>query len=162
MKPLRHFLAIGSIGLALTIPMTVSAEEDTSQKNEAKENTCFWISSIRDFRAIDNKHVYLRGAGKEQKFLATLFQRCTGVRWAETIALQSRPTSRICSKGNEYLHVFDQPGSSFPQRCLIDDIECVESLDAARALVEDRKRAKDEAEEKDVSELQTTGSSNIR
>jgi|GEM_PF-4575032 len=162
MNKFRQLLAVSSISLAFAVPLTASAEEETSQDKTTKENTCFWIDSIRDFRAIDNKHVYLRGAGKEQKFLATLFQRCYGVRWAETIALQSRPTSRICSRGNEYLHVFDQPGTTFPQRCLIDDIERVESLDAARALVEERKKDKDSEEEKDVSELQSETHSSLQ
>ena len=162
MNKFRKLLAAGSISLAFAVPLTASADEATPENKAEKENTCFWIDSIRDFRAIDNKHVYLRGAGKEQKFLATLFQRCHGVRWAETIALQSRPTSRICSRGNEYLHVFDQPGSTFPQRCLIDDIERVESLDAARALVEERKKAKDATDEKDVSQVQTNSTGTIQ
>jgi len=162
MNKFRQLLAVGSISLAFAVPLTASAEEETSQDKEVKENTCFWIDSIQDFRAIDNKHVYLRGAGKEQKFLATLFQRCYGVRWAETIALQSRPTSRICSRGNEYLQVIDRSRSTFPQRCLIDDIERVESLDAARDLVEERKQANESAEENDVSQLQAETSSAIQ
>ena len=154
MHTLRHILAIGGIGLALTLPLAASAEEASANEAEPKENICFWVSSVRDFRAIDNKHVYLKGTGKEQKFLATLFQHCHGVRWAETIALQSRPTSRICSNGNEHLQVFDHSRSSLPKRCLISDIERVESLDAAKALVAKRKADKKAQEEKDVSELE--------
>ncbi len=128
--------------------------ERAAAEDGASDRICFWTRNIDDFRAIDNKHVYLDGVGKNEKFLATLFNHCHGIRFAEVIKLSSRPTSRVCDNGNEHIEIYES-GFSFPQRCLIADIERVESLDQARAWVEERKKQADDQEE-DVSSLDMT------
>ena len=147
MMALRKLSALVFGLLVLTSVQAYAEEPQTSDADAKSEKTCFWLSSIDDFRAIDNRHVYLKGVGQKRKYLATLFSSCYGVRFTESIALSSRPTSRICSNSNDYLHVFDHGSSPIARRCLISNIEPVESLDAARALVEERKEAKEKAKQ---------------
>lgn len=139
---------LAALGIALGVTLSsgsVWAEEDSANAEDgASEKTCFWLRNINDFRAIDNRHVWVRGPTRKNQYLLTLFQNCTGVRFTEHIALDTRPTNRLCSNGNEHLTVLD---GSFSQRCLISNVERVETIKQARELVQARKDAKEQKDE---------------
>jgi len=134
-----------TVGLALSFSLGAAAQEEPTDDHKADVTdntgkTCFWIRQINGWQSIDNRHVYVSGGGKREKFLLTLFNRCYGVRFAENIALKSRPTSRLCSNGNERLFVLDRIRTE--HSCLISDVERVADYKAAKQLVSERKAAK--------------------
>ena len=133
--------ALAGVGLAASLSFAaLAADDSTDDSMTADESgrTCFWLSSINDFRAIDNHHVYVRGVGKDERYLLTLMNYCNGIRFTETIALESRPTERLCSNGNEHLTVVD--GGGLKQRCVISDVQPVADIDEARSIVEAKKK----------------------
>ena len=132
-------------GFTVSLAWGATAQEEQAEDNKAditdeSGRTCFWLRNITGWNSIDNRHVYVSGGGKRGRFLLTLFNYCYGIRFAEDIALNTRPTSRLCSNGNERLFVLNR--SRRRQSCLISDVERVEDLKAAKLLVSDRKAAK--------------------
>ena len=95
------------------------------------------VVNVRGFSIIDNQHLVLNGA-VSRHYLVTLRHVCPSMRFEHTIATSFGPTATIQSPRFEYIYTRDQD-----QRCYIDTIEEVESLDAARALLAER--AEDEA-----------------
>jgi|GEM_PF-5923224 len=142
-------------GLVASIVMTMSFSWHTAWADEAAaptENksveTCFWLSQIEDFRSIDTRHVWVQGVGKDDQYLLTLFSSCTSLPFAETIALSTQPTERLCSNANEHLILLDQDVDN--QSYVITTVEKVKSLEAARELT--ASRAKQEKKTSDVPE----------
>lgn len=132
-------------GLALSFSLGAAAQEEPIDDHKAditdeSGKTCFWLRNINGWNSIDNRHVYVSGGGKRGKFLLTLFNYCYGVRFAENIALKTRPTSRLCSNGSERLYVLDH--RRVEHSCLISDVERVTDFKAAKQLVSERKAAK--------------------
>ena len=147
MTQIKTWIACMAIvaGFTVSLALGAAAQEEQAEDHKADNTdesgrTCFWLRNITGWNSIDNRHVYVSGGGKRGKFLLTLFNYCYGVRFAEDIALQTRPTSRLCSNGNERLFVLDHTRGR--HSCLISDVERVENLKAARQLVSDRKAAK--------------------
>jgi hypothetical protein len=144
--PTNWLAALGiALGAAISISSPTWAEDEMGKAAENKSmRTCFWLHSINDFRAIDNYHVWVRGVSRKEQYLLTLFQYCNGVRFTEHIALQTHPTNRLCSNGNEHLIMLDH---NYNRRCLISNIEPVGDIKEARELVNARKEAKEERED---------------
>lgn len=117
--------------------------EDTDTNNtyegdaDARHRECIYVPGIDSFNVIDNKHLTVSTSPKRM-YLITLWNRCHDLRWAHQIAIKSTG-SWTCSHSRDMILTEDQ-------RCMIEDIERVESHDAAKALVAERKES-DEAEE---------------
>lgn len=148
---------LAALGIVLSVTLSsgnVWAEDDTTNAEEnASERTCFWLRSINDFRAIDNYHVWVRGPTRKYQYLLTLFQYCGGVRFTEHIALDTRPTNRLCSNGNEHLTVLDH---GYSRRCLISNVERVATIKEARELVQARKEAKEQDDDASLDTSENT------
>ncbi len=129
------FAIVLAVGLQAALADTEEAATDVTSSK-----TCFWLSQINDFRSLDNRHVWLKGVGKDDQYLLTLFSSCTGLPFAQSIALSTRPTQRLCSNANEHLILIDQGVGN--RRCMISNVERVENLDAARELVAKREEEK--------------------
>jgi hypothetical protein len=108
------------------------ATADSETGYSSKEN-CFNIRQISSWSAIDRDHVYLK-EGVNNHYLVTLFSSCPGLRNANAIAL-SNSMGRMCP--NDFGRItFRDAGMR--SSCRIDDIEKVESKDAAVSLAEAR------------------------
>jgi len=144
---LSHFTAGIVITLSLFLPAALAEAANTTEadNNKTSTRTCFWLSQISDFRAIGNKHVWIKGVGNDDHYLLTLFSSCTGLRFAETVAFSTRPTQRLCNNANEHLILVDQGVAN--RSCIITTVERVENLNAARELVAERKAEKKQQED---------------
>lgn len=109
----------------------------------APEKVCVNVRNISSFDAIDDRHIYIKARGGQKHFLFTMYGGCTGLRSAQTIAVKDT-MSRVCSNSFGEV-VFRQMGRGL-ESCRIRTIEAVSDKDDARGLVEDRKRAKREAQ----------------
>lgn len=104
---------------------------------DARHRECIYVPGIDGFKVIDNKHLTV-STSPRRIYLITLWNRCHRLKWAHQIAIKSTG-SWTCSHSRDMVLTDDQ-------RCMIDDIERVDSFDAAKALVAER-NARDEADD---------------
>ena len=109
----------------------------------APERVCVNVRNITSFDPIDDRHIYIKARGEQMHFLFTMHGGCTGLRSAQTIAVKDTMSS-VCS--NSFGEVVYRQMSRGLESCRIRTIEAVSDKADARGLVEDRKRAKREAQ----------------
>lgn len=103
------------------------AEEDI--KEDKRHRECIYVPGIDDFHYIDDKHLTV-STSPRRIYLVTLWNRCFDLRWSHTIAIKAY-SSWTCSHSRDYVITEEH-------RCVIDDIERVDSIDEAERLVEER------------------------
>jgi hypothetical protein len=131
----------GLFGL-LICSLAMAEEKKAAEVEKSSANVCVNSRTIRNFDAITDEHIYVEESGKKY-YLFTMKNRCPGLRYSFTIAIKDT-TSRVCSKAFGEV-VYKDRGQRL-MSCRIDTIETVESKEEARALVEQRKKDKDQAE----------------
>jgi len=109
------------------------ATTDAEQQSTAKDD-CFYIRTVNNWSAIDDEHIYIEAAGKDQ-YLLTMKFRCSGIRFTNAIALSNR-MGRVCP--NDFGRITYRDGG-MSASCRIDNVERVTSKEEATALVESRK-----------------------
>jgi len=138
-------LVFGGALLTLTAPCVA---DEATDKTPAKEQVCVNSRVIRNFDGLSDQHVFIEERSKTY-YLLTMTQRCFGLRNANGIAIKDT-TSRVCSNGFGEVKYRDR-GTGISS-CRIKTIEPVESKDQAKALVADRKAAKDDANSKNMED----------
>ena len=120
--------SLAALGLAagLAAP-AVSAEPSQSIR----------VIGVDGYMVIDREHVVLDGIG-QRHYLVTLRRSCPSLTGGMRIATSFPATGTVFNPRLEYLVTGDRRTG---ERCYIDTIEHVESRDAARALVEERRQA---------------------
>ncbi len=89
------------------------------------------LVNINGYSVIDTEHMVLEG-GAARHYLVTLRHRCPGLRYGIGIGLSFPSTTTLHTPFLEYVYTRDDG------RCVIDTIEPVESVEAARMLIEQR------------------------
>ena len=89
------------------------------------------LVNIHGYSVIDNEHMMLEGGARDH-YLVTLRNRCPGLRFGVEIRLSFPSTTTLYTPFLEYVYTPDDV------RCFIDTIEPVDSVDAARTLIEQR------------------------
>lgn len=117
--------ALGAITLAAAANGPVMAQD---------ADRCVQIGTINGYSVIDDRHFVLR-SGASNFFLVTTATRCSGLRYGVELATSIRGNQRICQPFNEF--VIPDDG----WRCRIAGIEAVDSEEAAREIVEERRAA---------------------
>lgn len=79
---------------------------------------CFWTNSVDGFRAVNDRIVNV-GVGVKDVYQLELLSACPDVDWAETIAIQSRGSSMICSGLDATIIT---PSTIGPQRCAVRNV----------------------------------------
>lgn len=97
------------------------------------------LQNINGYTVIDDEHLVLDG-GARRHYLVTLRRRCPGLRFGAEIGLSFPSTTTLYTPFLEYVYTTDD------MRCFIDTIEAIDSLDAARALIEERAAAQEDGE----------------
>lgn len=110
---------------------TGSAELRDSEP--AGDEACFNVRDTRSYHALHDRYVYLRCIRKKH-FLLTIDGGCRGLSYGSGIAIANE-FNRVCSHSGAVItyRQFDRI-----HRCLVHDVEAVEDLEAATALVEER------------------------
>lgn len=98
------------------------------------------LVNIHGYSVIDNEHLVLEG-GARHHYLVTMRHRCPGLRFGVEIGLSFPSTTTLYTPFLEYVYTPDDV------RCFIDTIEPVDSVDAARLLIEQRAAEGDAAPE---------------
>jgi len=98
------------------------------------ERACVHLRNINNYTVIDDRHLVLTG-GASRHYLVTTRTRCSGMRYGAQIATSFGETARLCPPIAEFIIPDDG------WRCLIDTVEEVDSVDAARELIQTRAAA---------------------
>lgn len=113
-----HLAAAAAIASALVFSAPATAERVR-------------LANINGYNVIDSQHLVLNG-GATRHYLVTLQRRCDGLRSAPSIGTSFPATATVTLPHMEYL------STPLEERCYIDTIEAVDSLEAARDLLEQR------------------------
>lgn len=93
------------------------------------------LVNVNGYSVIDSEHLVLNG-GPRHHYLVTLRSSCPGMRSGVQVGLSFPSTTTLYTPFLEYVYTQDD------DRCFIDTIVSVDSIDAARALIEERAAAK--------------------
>ena len=104
------------------------------------EEACFNVREARSFSALADRFVYLEGP-RDEHFVLTMFRGCLGLEDSNQIAI-SNDLSRVCSLDTAKITYRGVGGNL--ETCSIRRVEAVEDREAAKALVESRKRAEED------------------
>jgi len=110
-------LAIG--GLLSAMAFTQSAWADEPAKAAPKAATprqCFYSSNMSSFKEAGDQAVYVR-VGVKDLYRLDLFGTCHDLRWAQTIGVESRGSSWICSGVTDAVLIV--PSTLGPERCSV-------------------------------------------
>lgn len=110
----------------VSLPLTIAVMTAPAATADEPVN----VRAINGYVVIDEQHIALRG-GASRTYLVTLRRRCLGLRGSTRIGTSFENNGRITMPRAEYI-LNDR------DRCYLDSIEQVESVDAARALVAER------------------------
>jgi hypothetical protein len=97
------------------------------------------LVNVNGYTVIDREHLVLNG-GASRHYLVTLRTRCYDLNFGHQIGTSFPPTTTLYAPMMEYITVNEE------HRCYIDTIEEVDSVDAARTLIEERAEAEAAAE----------------
>ncbi|WP_417491560.1 DUF6491 family protein [Maricaulis sp.] len=89
------------------------------------------LVNISGYSVIDNQHMILEG-GPRHHYLVTLRNPCHGLRSGVEVGLSFPSTTTLYTPFLEYVYTRDDG------RCFIETIEPVDSVEAARVLIEER------------------------
>jgi len=84
-------------------------------------NACFSTRSIRGFRSVDNRTVYVRVSGNDI-FALELFAPCQGVNWAHNVGLRSRGSNRICEGRANWVNLYVRQAGGRRGRCSVSNV----------------------------------------
>jgi len=104
-------------GCASTDQQATSAAPSAAAA-ECGESDCFFSRNIRDFRVLDDQTLVVWASSRRCPYVVELARRCGGLRFANTIAFDSRD-SYICSYGGDA--VLSRQGGG-PDRCSIVNV----------------------------------------
>lgn len=112
-----------------------TAEDDGEETaSEGRHRECIYVPGIDTFHVIDDKHLTV-STSPRRIYLVTLWNRCFDLKWSHQIAIKSY-SSWTCSHSRDTIITEDS-------RCFIDEIERVESNEAAENIVAERSREDD-------------------
>src|SRR5262249_4873865 len=83
-------------------------------------NSCFWPRSIRGFRSVDNRTVYLRVS--RDVYALEFFAPCLGVDWAQGVGFRSRTGGTICEGRGNAVEITVRGRAIGRQRCSVNNI----------------------------------------
>ena len=115
-------LAFGGLLSAMALATGALADEPTkAAPKAATPRQCFYSSNMSSFKEAGDRAVYVR-VGVKDLYRLDLFSTCHDLRWAQTIGVESRGSSWICSGSNSDA-VLIVPSTLGPERCMVTDVK---------------------------------------
>jgi len=127
-------LAITALSMGLLTAAAAPAQQTETASTidpAAEPPRCVRLVNINGYSVIDDEHLVLNG-GASRHYLITLQRRCADLRFGIQLRTTFPRNGRVCRPFLE--SVIAEDG----WRCRAEQIEEVESLEAARALIEAR------------------------
>jgi hypothetical protein len=106
-------------------------------KARKEQSICLHAGLMRNFRALSSQHILFQYDSKTF-YLMTMKRSCFGLR--DTFRMYPGGSGQACSNRNDEIMYEDKAGGR--ESCAVDTIDYVESRDAAKALIKERKEAR--------------------
>jgi len=126
---MKYLIIASMAACAFTAAPAIAADHHTEGEDDAPR--CIRMVHINGYSVIDREHVVFRG-GASRHYLATLRHSCPDLNFGVRLATSFGENATLCPPVVEFI----TPDNGF--RCAIDTVEEVDSVDAARALIEAR------------------------
>ena len=121
------------IGFFVTLTLLMATAYQTSgpAAAQAPARSCFTVRSVRGFRSVNNRTVYVRASGNDV-FALELFSPCNGVNWAHTAELRTRGASRVCEGRANWVTLYVRRAGGGRQRCSVSNVHRLTPYDITR------------------------------
>jgi hypothetical protein len=109
-------------GLLSTLAFAQAAWADEPAKATPKAQSprqCFYSSNMSSFKDAGDQAVYIR-VGNKDLYRLDLFGTCHDLRWAQTLGVESRGSSWICSGISDAVLIV--PSTLGPERCPVTGV----------------------------------------
>jgi len=123
------FLSLSS----LTVHAQINLELGEARK---KQSICLSAGAMRDFTSLSSKYILFRYDSRNY-YLMTMKRGCFGLRPSSRV--YPKRSDKVCSNQRDEIEFADKLGGV--ESCIVDTIDHVESRDAAKALIKERKEA---------------------
>jgi hypothetical protein len=124
-----------AVAVVAGVGLAGCASSQPTDAASATDRVCVRVEQINSYQPIGDHHVVIK-VSVSTRYLLTLEEICTGLKFARGIAIAEAST-QVCNDGLSFLS-FQQKGHG-ARRCRIITLEEVENSQAAEALVESRK-----------------------
>ena len=116
----RKALVLCGLLSALTVAPSAWADEPAKAAPKAPTpRQCFYSSNMSSFKDAGDQAVYVR-VGLKDLYRLDLFGTCHDLRWAQTIGVESRGSSWICSGVTDAVLIV--PSTLGPERCPVTGV----------------------------------------
>lgn len=105
-------------------------------KAREQQSICLYASTMRDFSVLSSSHILIK-YDRKNYYLMTMKRSCFGLR--NTSRMYPSRSSKVCGGRRDEISFEDKLGGV--ETCMVDNIDHVESRDAAKALIKERKEA---------------------
>lgn len=102
----------------------------------AVKDACVFIRTISGFNVIDDETLIIH-TGPSTAYRVNLFGHCSGLRWTETIAIDSRD-GRLCWPSNSHIIFFE---NGIKRSCLVDSVLKMAPADIDKVRAERKAKA---------------------
>ena len=115
-------LASAAFAIAAGLALSASAQPPPGAPAPPKPKaSCFWVSRVENFAAVDQDNLYLR-VGISDVYRLRLFATCLDLDWVHRLALVSRSSSLICEGSNVDAQVVVRDVAMGRQRCQVTEV----------------------------------------
>ena len=135
---MNRFPIIAFVFLLSLSSLTVHAQINLELgKPREQQSICLHAGIMRDFTSLSSKHILFRYDPKNY-YLMTMKRGCFGL--LPSSRLYPKSSGKVCPKRRDEIQYEDKMGRV--ESCIVDTIDHVESRDAAKALIKERKEAR--------------------
>lgn len=126
----RHAVRVSAMTIALVSSLvlcgcaTFSAPRSGEPPPTAEAPKCFRVSSIDDWRAVDERRLLVYGPRRDDVWLLRLFSSCPGLNFTQELGFRARGTAFICGDPGDEILFGDT-------RCAINSVRMISPAEAA-------------------------------
>lgn len=96
---LKHSLILVLLHLALTVTAEEQDDSGALPGDFGRGSDCIWLRTVRDYTALDDRHLLIRGTGK-RNYLVTLLNRSFDLKSSMGLGFSSRD-DQLCPYGGD-------------------------------------------------------------
>ena len=120
----RHAVqAVVSLAFFVTSCASAPQGPETTDAAVSRRANCFRISSVDNWRVIDNRNLIVYADGRNNAFHVRLFSSCTGVNFTEVMGFRARGSQFICGDPGDAILFRDN-------RCAISSVRAISPAEA--------------------------------
>jgi len=126
-RTLLTLIAVAATALTSTAH---AADPHRMSKPPKAERACFYARSVTNFRAADDRNLYIR-VGARDIYHLKMFGNCFDLSWKNALALSSKGGNFICEGDNVSVDVVTRDSAFSNQSCPVSSVRKLTPQDVA-------------------------------